>query len=160
MSMLSETSKTVLNATLAFSPVVSQLTFTHPSHLPVYVQVGPPVVISDYVNWVVCSGAFDEQTTTFAYGVPLSSRAAEVHIFTNTAATGEPPVFVPTATLSLDGSTDAIAVFARLSSNGLVCAAAMINYSDTGHTRDLAPEPIFDADAKPDLRCSHTGEHA
>ena len=72
-------------------------------------------------------GAFDENTTTFAFPVARADNSAVFHIFTNSAATGAPPQFTLTATIPIAGATTFGYMFSAISHNGLVYAVTAPN---------------------------------
>lgn len=137
MSLLAEVSKTVVNATVAFTSSSAASTGSSSSlasaaRAQPYVQVGAPVAIPDSIQGSFCWGSFDGATTTFAYPVVLASGAAAVHIYANGAAAGSPPNFSLAATLPVAG-TVGVFFFAmtQLSSNGRVCVFGS-NYNNGG----------------------------
>jgi len=123
MSLLTEVSKTVVDATAAFTSLTDSGISSRARAQP-YIQVGDPISIPDSLtdNTTFFLGAFDAATTTYAYPVVLQSGAAEVHIYVNSAAAGAPPNFSLATTLLVMGAFG-VTYFAQvqLSSNGLVC---------------------------------------
>ena len=130
MSLLSEISKTVVDATLAFTSVSSSTTASGTGDslasgeiAQPYKQVGDPIPIPNSTQGNYCLGSFDGNTTTFAYPIILPSGAAEVHIYANGAvAVDAPPDFSLATTLPVVGSSGTTYfAMTQLSSNGLVC---------------------------------------
>ena len=137
MSLLSEVSKTVINATLAFTSASSSTGGASSSSgdggVPAavarpYAQVGDPVIIPDLPGNNIYEygglGAFDAAITTFVFGVTQAGGAAELQVFANSAAAGSPPAFALAATVPIAGTSNVVGTYATLSDNGLVCAAA------------------------------------
>lgn len=107
MSLLTEVSKTVINAQLAFTSLTSSSVSNKlASELLVqpYIQVGDPIAVPDSVQGTFCLGAFDGNTTTFVYPVIFPSGAAEVQIYANSAAFDAPPNFSLAARVPVVGS--------------------------------------------------------
>ena len=123
MSFLSEISKTVVNAQLAFAGATA---VTEGALSPLlaqpYVQTGSPVLIPDMQTGQYGLGAFDENATTFAYPVPLADGSVVFHVFTNAAAVGAPPQFTLAATVPVAGASTSNYMYSTLSRNGLVYA--------------------------------------
>ena len=124
MSLLSEVSKTVLNAQLVYTKTTGSLLPSSPSPSLVqpYVQTGTPVLIPDMLSNRYGLGAFDENTTTFAFPVTKADNSAIFHIFTNSAVTDAPPQFTLAATIPIAGATTVGYMFSAISRNGLVYA--------------------------------------
>jgi len=132
MSLLSEISKTVVDATLAFTSVSSSLSPSTTASgtgdslasgeiAQPYKQIGDPIPILNSTQGSFCLGAFDGNTTTFAYPIVLPSGAAEVHIYANAAVDAQPNFSLAT-TLPVVGSAGTpFYAMTQLSSNGLVC---------------------------------------
>lgn len=129
MSLLSEVSKTVFNATLAYkSPIISVSTSGSGVPAQPYAQVGAPIIIPDLPGNTIYEygglGAFDANITTFVFGVTRAGGAAELQVFVNSAAERSPPTFALAATVPIAGTSNVVGTYATLSDNGLVCAAA------------------------------------
>ena len=123
MSLLTEVSKTVVDATVAFTSSTDGGVLPRARAQP-YIQVGDPISVPDSLtdNTTFFWGAFDAATTTYAYPVVLQSGAAEVHIYANNAAAGDPPNFSLATTLPVVGAAGVTSfAMVQLSSNGLVC---------------------------------------
>ena len=128
MSLLSEVSKTVLNAQLVYTKTTgSLLPSPSPSLVQPYVQTGTPVLIPDMLSNRYGLGAFDENTTTFAFPVARVDNSAIFHIFTNSAVTNAPPQFTLAATIPIAGATTFGYMFSAISHNGLVYAVTAPN---------------------------------
>lgn len=122
MSLLSEVSKTVVNAKLALVDAAVTMNATPSPLAQPYVQTGEPVLIPNLQPGFYNLGAFDENTTTFVYPVPLGDGSAVFHVFTNATA---PPQFTLAATVPIAGSTSSNNnMYCALSRDGLVYAVA------------------------------------
>jgi len=102
-----------------------------------YVQVGAPVVIPDLPGNTIYEygglGAFDAAITTFVFGVAKADGVAELQVFANSADAGSPPAFALAATVPIAGTSTVVGVYATLSDNGLVCAAACFDNNINVH---------------------------
>lgn len=121
MSLLSEVSKTVVNAKLGLVGA-PEVKVTPPPLTQPYVQTGDAVLIPNLQTGFYNLGAFDENTTTFAYPVALGDGSAVFHVFTNTSA---PPQFTLAATVPIAGATTSTNyMYSALSRDGRVYVVA------------------------------------
>lgn len=135
MSLLSEVSKTVINAQLAFTSSLveeanSAVSTSSGLSVQPYVSVDGPIVIPGLSATNFNTGAFDQNVTTFVYPVvpgPVPGQMV-LRVFANNAAAGAPPQFTLAATVPVVGSsTDTFNLYATLSANGLTCAVVSGN---------------------------------
>ena len=135
MSLLSEISKTVVNATLTFSSPSSSSVVLASSIVQPYVQAGEPIILPGFnpAGWKYVLGAFDENTTTFGIPAPLVDGTGVLQVYSNQSVSPAPPQFTLAATVPIVGSTTSDQMWCSASRDGLVYAVgSLFDNNNTG----------------------------